>query len=404
MKNFTYRESIIVSKDVLKNINEIDKKELDVDVSEMETTRYADIVNMVENKKRPKKNGNIYGEKKQKTKISNTKIIELDIKNLLRSFPYQENYKINNLLFFLKNKMKRKIEWDPQTLEIIINEIIIDNTSLVDIISYLYGIRNHFTTQRDTYGRHFKTGVLIGIPKGTYEFLNKLDTELQRNSEDIFDFDFGRIISLLEFESMTINTARYARSQAEERNTFGGETSGHKKRPITPHKKLLFENEEDTENDEDEDNEKISKTKNKNLIKSSIRNLKSTLEKVNNKTPGKTNDDDTTGNTSHVFHSATSTPIGDMFDESENSNDEDITTSPLENKSPSPLTIFQQLEENKNVDKTIEEMLEDNDEDTSSYTRVHSRKKRKNRGIAAEKYSPSESSTISKKKNNKKKK
>lgn len=136
-------------------------------------------------------------------KIDNTKD-EGDINSILKYFPGDVRYKVFGLLKFLRDNTPLTLNWDSKTKAIILKEVKMLGTNIVDILRFFHGVGSNYKTELDQ--QHIvrikgeKGNFYIGIPNGAEEFLKLLEDK-HPDAESYFMFDPFRVNVLRDYLS-----------------------------------------------------------------------------------------------------------------------------------------------------------------------------------------------------------
>ena len=137
----------------------------------------------------------------------------LDNDNIIKMFPQSDKYKLERILFLIKQK-PGVLEWDPQTLELIAFNKIYPRSNIIEILSYLIGMAKQGYVSENHYMKELHNR---SIPQDTEIFLqafehilgmsntklaqtNILDNSRVKEIEKLFDLPFTEAIKQFQEE------------------------------------------------------------------------------------------------------------------------------------------------------------------------------------------------------------
>ena len=145
----------------------------------------------------------------------NTARNQVNIRDILQWFPEAERYRVMSLMNYINQYLLYRFTVNS-SLNIVIDKVNIANSSIVDILRYLYGLERFYVTDHKVV-KDPVTHEKFGIPKGTEQFVNMLK-KAQRNLK-VFGFSPHRL-RLLNEPAFTDDTANS--SDEDDGNNGGG--------------------------------------------------------------------------------------------------------------------------------------------------------------------------------------
>lgn len=148
-------------------------------------------------------------------------------------FPEMDRYKVAYVLNYINQKLAFKIQIDKQ-LNLIINNQYLWNSSIADVLKFLFGIERRYITEK----RKVKyKDIVYGIPEGTDEFVDVLK-------------GFDRNISKLSFDPVRLKILKL-NATTDSESEDDDEDDHHQDQDIT----LLQDDDGDDNDDEDNGND-----------------------------------------------------------------------------------------------------------------------------------------------------
>lgn len=118
---------------------------------------------------------------------------------LLNRFPLSLKSKVSDVLSYMKKNISTNVlSWDKNSNEIQIYGKQIANSSIVDILKYLFGYGEMWDTNYSANEFGKKIGKIRLIPRGADDFFFIL-YENKKNISSVLDFDFAKVINLVRF-------------------------------------------------------------------------------------------------------------------------------------------------------------------------------------------------------------
>ncbi len=110
-------------------------------------------------------------------------------------FDPKDQFKVSYVINYIQKHLPSRLKWD-QNHNLIIDGVLIDNSSIVDILRFLYDLGKHYVSQLPKFATY--KNKTYGIPRGISEFIHLL-TYYGKHVIDYFQFDPTRLDILHDY-------------------------------------------------------------------------------------------------------------------------------------------------------------------------------------------------------------